>query len=92
MGKLTLMPMIDKLAPFTPAVMYETAAAKYVMLGIHEFRKLVERGVIPFRRHPGRTRRIYLKADLDGYLLQLPRGRITTSEDSPDSTLSSDGV
>ena len=68
MQKLTLMPVTEDLAPLRPAVMYEAAAAKYVMLGIHEFRKLVGQGIIPFRRHPGRTRRIYLRSDLDAYL------------------------
>jgi excisionase family DNA binding protein len=85
MSKLILMPVIDKLGPLTPAVMYEAVAAKYVKLGIHDFRKLVDAGVIPFRTHPGRTRRIYLTADLDEYLSRLPRGRIPTSEDSPSS-------
>lgn len=92
MNKLTLMPLVDRLTVLTPAVMYESAAAKYIMLGIHEFRVLVDQGVIPFRRHPGRTRRIYLKADLDSYLSELPRGRMTNSEDSPDFTRSSNGV
>ncbi len=77
MSKLVLMPLADRPERITQAVMYETAAAKYVMLGIHDFRKLVEEGVIPFRRHLGRTRRIYLKSDLDSYLSRLPRGKIT---------------
>lgn len=79
------MPVVDELSPLTSAVMYEATAAKYVMLGIHEFRKLADRGEIPFRRHPGRKRRIYLKTDLDEYLSLLPRGKINFSEDSPDS-------
>ena len=86
MQKLTLMPVTEDLAPLRPAVMYEAAAAKYVMLGIHEFRKLVGQGIIPFRRHPGRTRRIYLRSDLDAYLSRLPRGIMPASEDSPGST------
>lgn len=85
MSKLALVPLVDRLLPLTPAVMYENAAAKYVLLGIHEFRKLVDRGVIRFRRHPGRKRRIYLKADLDSYLSQLPRSNIAFGEDPPSS-------
>jgi hypothetical protein len=61
-----------KYEPFTPGVMYESEAARYIMLGIHDFRKLVAAGVIPSRTHPGRKRKIYLKADLDAYLLALP--------------------
>ena len=75
-GKLVLMPVVDTLAPITQAVMYEAIAAKYVMLGIHDFRRLVDDGVITHRTHPGRTRRIYLKIDLDEYLRNLPRGNI----------------
>ena len=74
--KYALMPVVDKLAPITPAVMYEVMAAKYVMLGIHDFRKLVDEGVIIYRNRPGRTRRIYLKTDLDDYLKNLPQGNI----------------
>ncbi len=74
--KLVLTPVIDELAPITPADMYEAMAAKYVMLGIHDFRKLVDEGKIICRNHPGRTRRIYLKTDLDDYLRNLPRGNI----------------
>jgi hypothetical protein len=64
--------MKAKLEPITPAVMYEAEAARYIMLGIHDFRKLVAEGVIPCRTHPGRVRKIYLKADLDAYLFGLP--------------------
>jgi hypothetical protein len=74
--KMSLLPVVDGLAPLTPAVMYEVMAAKYVMLGIRDFRKLVDEGVIPCRTHPGRTRRIYLKSDLDDYLRNLPRCNI----------------
>jgi hypothetical protein len=61
-----------KFEPLTPAVMYESEAAKYIMLGIHDFRRFVVAGTIPSRTHPGRKRKIYLKADLDIYLLGLP--------------------
>ncbi len=92
MPNLMLVPVVNHLEPQTSAVMYEVAAAKYMMLGIHNFRKLVAAGRIPYRTHPGRRRRIYLKSDLDSFLLNLPQGKITASEDSPDSVLNSKGV
>ena len=73
---LILTPFVDHLSPVNPAVMYEVTAAKYVMLGIREFRRLVDEGAIIYRNHPGRKRRIYLKADLDDYLKRLPQGKI----------------
>jgi excisionase family DNA binding protein len=77
MQNFEILPVVNEgLAPLTQAVMYEKTAAKYVMLGIHEFRKLVDEGVIPCRFHPGRTRRIYLRSDLDRYLSNLPCGSI----------------
>lgn len=87
MQKFELIPIVNEgLAPLTQAVMYEKMAAKYVMLGIHEFRELVHKGVIPYRTRPGHDRRIYLKSDLDAYLANLPvGGKIRPSEDSPDS-------
>ncbi len=86
-SNLILMPAMGDLSKPTPAVFWEVAAAKYVKLGIQEFRELVNQGAIPFRNHQGRRRRIYLKEDLDAYLRNLPRGslersRIVLSEDS----------
>jgi hypothetical protein len=83
--KMALMPVVDSFAPITQAVMYEKTAAKYIMLGIHDFRKMVDGGMIPFRTHPGRNRRIYLKSDLDEYLRSLPRGNIDTGRVPPGS-------
>ncbi len=87
MRKFELVPVVNEgLAPLTTAVMYEVTAAKYVMIGIHEFRNLVRSGAIPFRTRPGHNRRLYLKADLDRYLASLPiGGRMPCSEDSLDS-------
>ncbi len=82
MNKLALVPLVDRMGEIMPAVMYESEAAKYVMLGVHEFRKLVDAGTIPFRRHAGRKRRIYLKADPDEYLSRLPRGTMSDIEGS----------
>ena len=68
------------------AVMFEKAAAKYCLLAIQDFRKLVTAGSIPCRHHLGRTRRIYLREDLDNYLRALPRGgaKMPAGEESPD--------
>jgi hypothetical protein len=63
--------------------MYEVSAAKYVMLGIRDFRKLVNEGVVICRNHPGRTRRIYLKVDLDDYLRNLPQSNIVAGRVHP---------
>jgi hypothetical protein len=76
-SNLVLMPAIPDLHPLTPAVLYEVAAAKYLKIAIEDFREFVNQGLIPFRTHPGRSRRIYLKADLDIYLKNLPIGKPT---------------
>lgn len=69
MQKFEILPVVNEgLAPLTQAVMYEKTAAKYVMLGIHEFRDLVHNGIIPYRTRQGHCRRIYLKSDLDASL------------------------
>jgi len=83
MEKLTLVTAVDSVTPATQAVMYEAAAAKYVMLGIHGFRRLVDEGAIIFRNHPNRTRRIYLKTDLDDYLKALPQRNIVSGRVRP---------
>lgn len=85
MGKLVLLKPHKDLAPFQAGVLYEVAAAKYVKIDIATFRELVRSGMIPARRHPGRTRWIYLKEDLDTYLRNLPtvdasRGKIGAGE------------
>ena len=87
MQKFEILPVVNEgLAPLSQAVMYEKMAAKYVMLGIHEFRELARNGTIPYRTRPGHRRRIYLRMDLDAYLTNLPvGGKMGSSEDSPDS-------
>jgi excisionase family DNA binding protein len=84
-SRLILVKAQGSLGPLTPAVLYEVAAAKYVKIDIATFRELVRAGVIPARAHPGRTRNIYLKDDLDAYLHNLPvkpadRSRIVSGE------------
>jgi hypothetical protein len=73
-SRMILMPATSDLQPLTTAVLYEVAAAKYIKIAIEDFREFVNQGLIPFRKHPGRSRRIYLKADLDAYLRNLPIG------------------
>ena len=85
MSKLILVKAHKELAPFGPGVLYEVAAARYVKIDIGSFRQLVRAGRIPARAHPGRTRWIYLKEDLDVYLRNLPvidasRGKIPAGE------------
>lgn len=72
MPKLALVPTYSDVAPFAPAAMYEVAAAKYVKMDIGSFRQLVKAGTIPARSHPGRTRYIFFREDLDSYLRNLP--------------------
>ena len=84
MNNLVLLTAAKGLAPLTTAVLWETDAAKYVKLGIHEFRDLVDGGIIVYRLRPGHKHRIYLKSDLDAYLANLPiGGRIAPEEDLP---------
>jgi hypothetical protein len=72
MRKLVLVPAYNDLAPFTAGVLWEKAAAEYVKIDIVDFRQLVREGRIPARVHPGRTRWMFLKEDLDAYLRSLP--------------------
>jgi len=66
--QLVLVP--ESLKDPSPAAFREAEAAKYVCLGIHRFREMVNEGHIVCRVR-GRQR-IYLKADLDDYLAALP--------------------
>jgi excisionase family DNA binding protein len=65
-----------------PAAFHELAAARYVGLCRPYFRDLVMSGAIPYRQHLGRPTRIYLKADLDAYLMSLEK-RIMPSRENP---------
>lgn len=86
MSKLVLVPAYSDLAaPFPSAVLWETAAAEYVKIHINDFRQLVRAGRIPARTHPGRSRWMFLKEDLDDYLRSLPpvdasRGKMASGE------------
>jgi excisionase family DNA binding protein len=72
---LALVPMIDRVAPTGRAVFYEREAAHYLNVARGVFRQWVHGGRIPYTTHPGGKRRIYIKADLDEYLANLPRYR-----------------
>jgi excisionase family DNA binding protein len=56
-----------------PAAFHELAAAKYLGMCRSYFRELVKAGLIPFTSHAGRSTRIYLRTDLDAYLLNLEK-------------------
>jgi hypothetical protein len=71
-SRLMLVRAEKNLGLITPAAMYITAAAKYVKIDIADFRELVRDGIIPARAHPGRSRDLFLKEDLDVYLRSLP--------------------
>ena len=68
-----LVNMVKKVGEIQPAAMYEHDAAKYLKLSVNDLRKFVHEGRIIARKHPGRSRRIYLKSDLDEYLQSLEK-------------------
>jgi excisionase family DNA binding protein len=68
---LVLVNVIKEIGSIQPAAMYERDAAKYLKLSVNDLRKFVEDGRIIARKHPGRSRRLYLKMDLDDYLRSL---------------------
>ena len=71
MSNLKLVSMVDDIAEVQPAAMYEREAARYLKLSVNDLRLFAKSGAIVARFHPGRTRRIYLKSDLDRYLESL---------------------
>jgi excisionase family DNA binding protein len=72
---LMLVNVIKEIGSIQPAAMYERDAAKYLKLSVNDLRKFVDDGRIVARRHPGRSRRLYLKMDLDDYLQSLEQER-----------------
>lgn len=77
MNRLSLVHIADDTQP---AAFYELAAARYIGLCRPYFRQLIMSGVIPYRQHLGRKRRIYLRADLDAYLCSLKKRTMTIRE------------
>ena len=71
MSELLLVSMVEEVGRIQPAAMYERDAAKYLKLSVNDLRHFVSDGTIKARRHPGRSRRIYLRSDLDCYLQTL---------------------
>jgi hypothetical protein len=72
MSNLVLVPLVKSVERIQPAAMFEKEAARYCKIGLTDFRKLVNAGKIIARTHVGRTRRIFLRFDLDAYLDKLP--------------------
>ncbi len=70
---LMLVNVVKEIGDIQPAAMYEKDAAKYLKLSVNDLRRFVAEGRIIARRHPGRSRRIYLKTDLDQYLESLKK-------------------
>jgi hypothetical protein len=68
---LVLVSMVKEIGEIQPAAMYEHDAARYLKLSVNDLRIFVRVGTIVARRHPNRSRRIYLKSDLDRYLESL---------------------
>lgn len=62
------------------AAFHEKAAAHYLGLCRPYFREIVRAGVIPYRQHIGRRTRIYLRSDLDAYLLSLEKRTMSARE------------
>ena len=52
-------------------LVYESAAAKVLMISVREFRRLVDSSVIPCRLHSGRKKRLYFLEDLRAYARSL---------------------
>ncbi len=77
MSSLVLVSMVKEIGDVQPAALYEREAARYLKLSVNELRTCVRTGRIPARRHAGRSRRIYLKSDLDNYLESLDRVEVT---------------
>ncbi len=69
--KLALVPITDVVDAAQQLLVYETAAAKMLKISIREFRHLVEKSVIPYRLHRGRSRRLFFVEDLREYARNL---------------------
>jgi hypothetical protein len=68
--------MVKEIGDVQPAAMYEHDAARYLKLSVNDVRAFVRTGAIVARRHPNRSRRIYLRSDLDRYLESLKREEV----------------
>ena len=82
MKKLALIPISDE-RQVAPAAMHELAAARYCGMNRTAFRDLVKTGVLPYAEHLNGKTRIYLRSDLDAYLVGLRWRKMTARESSP---------
>jgi hypothetical protein len=73
-----------------PAAFYEREAAFYIRISIRGLRDLVAQGIIQPVTHHGGVRRIYLRSDLDQYLLS--RRTVGKSLDSVSSAEDNRGI
>jgi excisionase family DNA binding protein len=86
MTKLALVPVHGKISEALPAAFHENAAAKYIGTNRTHFRDLVVRGNIPFVVHQYGKTRLYLKSDLDDYLLSRPKHKIVDGRKPADGS------
>jgi hypothetical protein len=70
--KLALVPLTDQVDAAEQLLVYEKTAAKILnKMSISHFREMVDRSVIPYRLHRGRTKRLYFVDDLRSYVKDL---------------------
>ena len=83
--KLALVPVAQKLAPLTTAVLYARQARAYLKISSAGLCKLTRTGIVHRYTHLGGKRPFYLKHELDAYLHALPRYKMLDRETSPNS-------
>ena len=83
MSRLALIPLHDRVVDPQPAAFHELAAAKYAGLCRTAFRELVQAGLIPYAEHVNGKTRIYLRSDIDSYLLSLKWRKMAPRKVSP---------
>jgi len=86
MTTLTLVRIHGRVSDPQPAAFHELNAAKYIGTNRTHFRVLVLRGDIPYIVHQHGKTRLYLKSDLDDYLLSRPKLRITDGRKPADGS------
>ena len=86
MTKLALVPVHGKIAEALPAAFHENAAAKYIGTNRTHFKELVHRGDIPFIVHQYGKTRLYLKSDLEDYLLSRPKHKMIAGRKPADAS------
>jgi len=84
--KLALVPVHGKISEALPAAFRENAAAKYIGTNRTHFKDLVIRGDIPFIVHQYGKTRLYLKSDLDDYLLSRPKHKMIAGRKPADGS------